>query len=559
EYKSASGAWTDVTGTEITGLATGTYQIRVKATVSSFKSAEKIIAITAPNEYTVTIGNGGIGSNGSGSYTSGVTVSVYAGSRSGYTFIGWTSTDGVTFANASSATTSFMMPAQNVTVIANWSYNGSSSPSGGSNSDRGSSENMPSITIDKNPNQPTVASVSLTATVDQNGVASAVVTEAQVRTWIDAARKEAQNKGNTADGVAIVCHIQFDANGNSFNVKLEEGALALLEKEGIKRFAVNTSLVSFSFDEIAIREMNAQASGAVTLGADPVTVLSDAATALIGSRPVYDLIVSYTKEGKTAYVTNFGKGVVTLDISHKPTSSEKTSNFYPVYVNKGGKPQFLIRSQYDNGNLIFSRNSLSVYGVGYLLPAPAFVDTATHWAKVDIDYVVSRGLISGTGKATFSPDTAVTRADFLMALGMLSGADMSAYQQSSFTDVSITSAAWPYIEWAVQNKIVQGIGDNKFDPESPITREQMAVMMVGYAQVTGDKLPVRMQVISFADDIRISSWAKEAVKTIQQAGVVNGKENNLYDPAGMATRAEASAILRRFTETVVDKGQALQK
>ncbi|BBH22557.1 hypothetical protein Back11_39020 [Paenibacillus baekrokdamisoli] len=69
------------------------------------------------------------------------------------------------------------------------------------------------------------------------------------------------------------------------------------------------------------------------------------------------------------------------------------------------------------------------------------------------------------------------RADFLMALGMLSGADMNEYKQNSFTDVSSTSAAMPYIEWAVQNKIVQGIGNNKFAPDSPITREQMAVMM----------------------------------------------------------------------------------
>ncbi|TBL76237.1 X2-like carbohydrate binding domain-containing protein [Paenibacillus thalictri] len=632
EYKSASGTWTDITGTEVTGLSAGTYQIRVKATASSFKSAEQIVTLTAPGEYTVTIGNGGIGSNGSGSYTSGVTVTVYAGSRSGYSFTGWTSTDGVTFTNASSATTSFIMPGRNVTVTAifepipvtaynltvsgsyaeipgagsytegvtvsvyagsrsgyiftgwtttdgvtfanagnattsfimpgrnvtvtaNWSYNGGSSSGGGSRANSSSSEAVPSITIDKSPGQPTVVSVNLTATADQIGVASVIIREAQIKTWIDAAKKEAQNKGNMADGIAIVCYIQFGANGNSFSVKLEQGTVALLEKEGVKRFAVNTSLVSFSFDPVVIQEMKSQASGDVTIAASPVTKLSKAAGALIGVRPVYELTVSYQKDGQTAYVTKFGKGSVTLGISYKAASGERTGDIYPVYVNKDGKPQLLIRSRYDNGKLVFNRSSLSIYGVGVLEPAPAFNDTAEHWAKEKIDFVVSRGLIAGTSAANFSPGTAITRADFLMALGKLSGGDISDYKQSSFTDVSSTNPAMPYIEWAVQNKIVQGVGNNRFSPDSPITREQMAVMMAGFAQTTGYKLPVYRQAVTFADGAEISSWAQDAVRAIQQTGVVEGKDNNRFDPAENATRAEASTILQRFVEYVIDEGR----
>lgn len=552
EYQSSAGTWTDVTGTEITNLMRGTYHIRVKATATSFKSAEQIIMISAPSEYTVTIGNSGIGSSGSGSYTSGVTVSVYAGSRSGYSFTGWTSTDGVNFANAGSETTSFIMPARNVTVTANWSYNSGSSSGGDSGSNVGSSEITPSITIDKKPDQPTVASMNLTATVDQNGAASVTITEPQVKALIDAANKEAQNKGNTADGIGIVYNIQFGATGSSFGVKLEKGAIALLEKEGVKRFGVNTSLVSFSFDQTAIQEMKSQVSGDVTLGAHPVTELSDAARALVDSRPVYELTVSYQMNSKTEYVTNFGKGTVTLGIFYKTASSEKNGNLYGVYVNNSGKPQLLFNSSYYNSKLYFSRSSLSIYGVGYLLSGPMFSDTTRHWAKDDIDFIVSRGLISGTGATIFSPNTAITRGDFLMVLGKLSGADMSEYKQSSFTDVSSTSPAMPYIEWAVQNKIVQGVGNNRFDPDSQITREQMAVMMVGYAKATSYKLPVSRQTVTFADDAKISSWAKEAIKAIQQTGVVEGKDNNQFDPAGNATRAEASAILRRFVEFVID-------
>lgn len=114
----------------------------------------------------------------------------------------------------------------------------------------------------------------------------------------------------------------------------------------------------------------------------------------------------------------------------------------------------------------------------------------------------------------------------------------------------------PYIEWAVQNKIVQGVGNNRFSPDSVITREQMAVMMAGFAQATGYTLPVQKQAVTFADGAKISPWAKEAVRAIQQTGVVEGKDNNRYDPAGIATRAEASTILRRFIKFVIDEDAA---
>ena len=226
-------------------------------------------------------------------------------------------------------------------------------------------------------------------------------------------------------------------------------------------------------------------------------------------------------------------------------------------MDKNGKPELLTNSSYDNtGRLIFSRNSLSTYGVGYKAPSPAFIDTAKHWAKDNIDFVVSRDLISGTSTTTFAPNTAITRADFLMALGRLSGADVSSYKTSSFTDVKGTDTAMPYIEWAVKNKIVQGIGGGKFGPDEQISRQDMAVMMQNYATATGYKLPVSRQSITFADDAKISAYAKAAVKAIQQTGVVGGKGNNLFDPQGNATRAEASTILRRFVELVIDEGTA---
>ena len=81
-----------------------------------------------------------------------------------------------------------------------------------------------------------------------------------------------------------------------------------------------------------------------------------------------------------------------------------------------------------------------------------------------------------------------------------------------------------------------------------MTREQMAVIMDKYATAIGFKLPeVHTQNI-FVDNTQMGGWAAPSVKRIQMAGIIQGKNNNLYDPQGTATRAEASAVLRRFAE-----------
>jgi uncharacterized repeat protein (TIGR02543 family) len=111
---------TDCSGTETTGLSAGTYYVRVKATTTHEAGAYAAVTVPAGSAatFTVTISGGGISATGSGSYTAGTMVNIYAGDRSGYTFTGWTSSD-VTITNASNKNASFTMPSKNVTVTAN--------------------------------------------------------------------------------------------------------------------------------------------------------------------------------------------------------------------------------------------------------------------------------------------------------------------------------------------------------------------------------------------------------------------------------------------------------
>ena len=104
----------------------------------------------------------------------------------------------------------------------------------------------------------------------------------------------------------------------------------------------------------------------------------------------------------------------------------------------------------------------------------------------------------------------------------------------------------------IRTGVVSGTTDTAFAPDININREQMAVIMKNYAAKLGYTIPKTLEVVNFADSAGISSWAKEAVKSMQQAGILAGKTNNCFDPAGTATRAEVAAVLRRFVEIVID-------
>lgn len=110
----------------------------------------------------------------------------------------------------------------------------------------------------------------------------------------------------------------------------------------------------------------------------------------------------------------------------------------------------------------------------------------------------------------------------------------------------------PYVNWAAKTGIVSGTTDTTFAPDTNINREQMAVIMKNYAVKLGYTVPKALEAVTFADNASISSWAKEAVKSMQQAGILAGKTNNRFDPAGTATRAEVATVLRRFVEIVID-------
>lgn len=181
-------------------------------------------------------------------------------------------------------------------------------------------------------------------------------------------------------------------------------------------------------------------------------------------------------------------------------------------------------------------------------PPKVFKDvSANAWYKQYVDYSVANGIFSGTSENTFSPNKNMTRAQFVQVLANLEKVDTSNGNiNSGFTDVPKGKWYTAAVTWAVENGIVNGVGAGKFDPNANVTREQMCVMLVNYAKFKGITLKAVEAKENFTDNSKISSWAKDAVYTCQQADIVNGKGTGVFDPKSTGTRAEACVIFTKF-------------
>ena len=431
------------------------------------------------------------------------------------------------------------------------SGSGGGSSSGGSN---GSGSNDNTNQPEDKPQAP-VTGETKPIQPDKNG--NAAVDNSSVQSAIDKAKQDAKKNGTTENGIGVTVPITPAADQTSFNVTIKAQTLDLLVKENVRQFTVATDhLVSVNIGLDTLKQLDtAYAGGDIILRADKVDALrSTEAKATIGTRPTYDLSLVYLSGGKETPIANLNGHTISVRLPYTPANGEQTGNLYAVYVDDAGKVEWITKSSYNVSlkAVVFETGHFSVYGVGYKTFVPAFTDITGHWAADNILFAASRGLLSGTSDTTFSPGTGMTRGMFVTALGRLAGINPDSYQTGKFTDVKADAYYAPYVNWAAQTGIVEGVTATTFAPDTNINREQMAVIMKNYAAKLGYDLPQTLKAVTFADNTQISSWAKDAVKSMQQAGILAGKNENKFDPKGTATRAEVATVLRRFVEIVID-------
>ena len=183
-----------------------------------------------------------------------------------------------------------------------------------------------------------------------------------------------------------------------------------------------------------------------------------------------------------------------------------------------------------------------------------FTDVTKNWAYPGIQYCVTHGIMGGMGDGTFAPTGTTTRAQIVQILYNLEGTP-AVSGTTPFTDLT---ANWykPAILWAYQNNVVAGTSPTTFDPERPVTREQIAVILTQYMfhVLKMNRTWTPADLSTFPDGANVSGWAKEAMQDAVALGLINGTkapDGLVYlDSQGSAARQQVATILMNFCQNV---------
>lgn len=241
-----------------------------------------------------------------------------------------------------------------------------------------------------------------------------------------------------------------------------------------------------------------------------------------------------------------GPATIALPNDNKLTVSGGTTiSRDTITVGAGGASITVDGETYTYGEgevLILDEDVPLGFYVQYMFP---FNDVAqSAWYYDAVKYVYDNGIMNGIGDNTFDPTSNLNRAMMVQILYNLE--DATATGSVSFGDVE--SGAWyaDAVTWAAGNGIVSGYGNGSFGPGDNITREQMAVMLYRYCLFAGLELPAVNEDFNITDASDMSSWAVEAVEAMYKAGILNGKDGGVFDPQGTATRAEVAQMMMNF-------------
>ena len=273
---------------------------------------------------------------------------------------------------------------------------------------------------------------------------------------------------------------------------------------------------------------------------------------------------------------------VTYKINSEPTKEMKSTvdMYYRVALADGGKlviqnksdsKQILALTKLkvtsseadgttgDNGDISVETTPEAIrYAMALMrgIDVPQFTDVAEDaWYHDYVYDLVYRGVVNGMTATTYEPEGKLTRAQFvkLLACSLADAETLKTYEGKHPFKDSEGHWAEAYIAWAKDKGIVEGVSATEFDPEAPITREQMATIFGRYALKQGLELPKSENAAgSFPDADKISEYAREFVELMRIAGILNGYEDGTFRPQGNATRAEAAKLFSLFL-SITDK------
>ncbi|WP_130862543.1 S-layer homology domain-containing protein [Bacilliculturomica massiliensis] len=242
-----------------------------------------------------------------------------------------------------------------------------------------------------------------------------------------------------------------------------------------------------------------------------------------------------------------------IDTYHSVKVSETVEKGYRIYfeikdnvVQPGWKDKTETAGNHEEG----SDPPQTVITSGGVTVGPECSDMKGHWAEQEIRALLEKGIVTGYQDGTFRPDSRVTRAEFSQIIHQAFAINAGA-EKGKFIDVKTGDWYYAAVMSLCNAGIVSGTDAGHFSPDDDITREQMAFILKGTAENIKLDLAIKRNYKPFRDDSAVSDYAKEAVRTMYQAGIVNGVADEAADgyrylPKEGATRAEVATIVMKL-------------
>ncbi len=385
-----------------------------------------------------------------------------------------------------------------------------------------------------------VHTATVTGSLDSStGTIKAEVSKKTVQSLIDEAKK------SEAAGKSTIIEIKVDAPapGKAVNVEISKVILKEIATGTKAKMKMETGLGSMTFSTKAMDSMNAAAAGGLNFSIAKVEAaeLSETTRQIVGDRPVYDFSV---KSGGRA-ISNFESNVE-VSLPYTPTAGEDTNAIVVYYVDDSGSLK-TARGCYDVSEraVNFVTTHFSKYMIGY--NKVNFSDVSnTDWYSDAVSFIASRDITTGTDNSHFSPDASLSRGQFIVMLMRAYGISADENPSDNFTDAGGTYYT-NYLSAAKRMGITGGIGNNRYAPEALITREDMFTLL--YRALDSMKeVPEkssRKELSDFADSDEIKDYAKPALQSFVESGILSGNDGNL-NPNGLSNRAEMAQVLRNL-------------
>ena len=281
---------------------------------------------------------------------------------------------------------------------------------------------------------------------------------------------------------------------------------------------------------------------------------------------VYELnALVVNKDGTQQNIKQFPDCKVLLPAPGEAREAAAAGRVMAYRYNENSKAWEEVGGTYDasGGDISFKVDHFSKYALLETVSLPVgknFKDIAGHWAQKEIEFMAARGYVAGVSDNQFAPENTITRAEFAAILTRMAGLTTDPGGAERFSDVP--AGAWyrGAVCAAANAGLVYGTGKNSFAPDEPVTREQMAAMLVrlmaksGLDMTVSDAGAVKM-LAGFSDAAGVSPWARTPVALMAGERLMTGRESGRFVPLGNTTRAEAAVVLYRAMEKLPQLGK----